>query len=200
MIASKNNNFTHRAISKVAVLGSGIMGSRIACHFANAGVQVLLLDIVPRELDAKEKAKGLSLDHPAVRNRLVNSALQTAIKGKPAPLYDKAYASRIQTGNFEDDFEKIADCDWILEAVVERLDIKQIIFEKVEQYRKPGAIVTSNTSGIPIHMIAEGRSEEFRKHLAGTHFFNPPRYLRLLEIIPGPDTDSGLGGFPHAVW
>ncbi len=195
MTTLKTNNFAHRTISKIAVLGSGIMGSRIACHFANAGVQVLLLDIVPRELDAKEQAKGLTLEHPMVRNRLVNTALQTAIKGRPAPLYDKADASLIETGNFEDDFEKIADCDWILEAVVERLDIKQLIFEKVEKYRKPGSIVTSNTSGIPIHMIAQGRSEEFRQHLAGTHFFNPPRYLRLLEIIPGPDTDPDLVDF-----
>lgn len=184
-----------RKIKKVAVLGSGVMGSRIACHFANIGLEVLLLDIVPRELDAKEAAKGLTLEHPAVRNRLVNEALTTAIKGKPAPLYEKAFSSRITTGNFEDDFEKIADCDWILEAVVERLDIKQVVFEKVEKYRKPGSIVTSNTSGIPIHMIVKGRSEDFRKNFAGTHFFNPPRYLRLLEIIPGPDTDADLVDF-----
>ncbi|MEL6672142.1 MAG: 3-hydroxyacyl-CoA dehydrogenase NAD-binding domain-containing protein [Bacteroidota bacterium] len=182
---------SYRNIKKVAVLGSGVMGSRIACHFANIGVEVLLLDIVPRELNAKETAKGLSLEHPAVRNRLVNTALTAAVKGRPAALYDKASAKLIKTGNFDDDFEKVADCDWILEAVVERLDIKQIIFEKVDQYRKPGSLVTSNTSGIPIHMIAEGRSEDFRKHFFGTHFFNPPRYLRLLEVIPGPDTDPG---------
>ncbi|MDX2245525.1 MAG: 3-hydroxyacyl-CoA dehydrogenase NAD-binding domain-containing protein [Bacteroidia bacterium] len=185
----------HRSIRKVAVLGSGVMGSRIACHFANIGVEVLLLDIVPRELTPAEQAKGLSLTHPAVRNRLVNEALTAAVKGKPAALFVNESAQLIKTGNFDDDFEKIADCDLILEAVVERLDIKKIIFEKVDKYRKPGSIITSNTSGIPIHMIAEGRSEDFRKHFLGTHFFNPPRYLRLLEIIPGPDTDPGLVAF-----
>lgn len=184
-----------RTIKKVAVLGSGVMGSRIACHFANIGVEVLLLDIVPRELTAKEEAKGLSLEHPSVRNRLVNDSLMAAVKGKPAALYHKDFASRITTGNFDDDFEQIKSCDWILEAVVERLDIKQAIFEKVDALRKEGSIVTSNTSGIPIHMMAKGRSEDFRKHFCGTHFFNPPRYLRLLEIIPGPDTDEGLVGF-----
>lgn len=184
-----------RSIKKVAVLGSGVMGSRIACHFANIGVEVLLLDIVPRELSPKEEAKGLSLEHPAVRNRLVNDALTAAIKGRPAALYAKDAAKLITTGNFDDDFEKVADCDWILEAVVERLDIKHIIFEKVDRFRKEGSIVSSNTSGIPIHMIAEGRSEDFRKHFCGTHFFNPPRYLRLLEIIPGPGCDPGLIDF-----
>ena len=181
-----------RTIKKVAVLGSGVMGSRIACHFANVGVEVLLLDIVPRELTPKETAKGLSLEHPAVRNRIVNDSLKAAIKGKPAPLYDADDAKLIQTGNFDDDFPKIADCDLILEAVVERLDIKHQVFAKVEEYRKPESIIASNTSGIPIHMIADGRSEDFRKNFLGMHFFNPPRYLRLLEIIPGPDTDPEL--------
>lgn len=185
----------HRNIKKVAVLGSGVMGSRIACHFANIGLEVLLLDIVPRELTPKEESANLSLDHPKVRNRLVNSALTAAIKGKPAALYDKSAAKRITTGNFDDDFAKIADCDWILEAVVERLDIKQKVFEQVDELRKPGTIVTTNTSGIPIHMIVEGRSDDFKKHFCGTHFFNPPRYLRLLEIIPGVDTDPGLVDF-----
>lgn len=184
-----------RSIKKVAVLGSGVMGSRIACHFANIGVEVLLLDIIPRELTPKEEAKGLTLEHSAVRNRLVNDALTAAIKGRPAALYSKGFSKLISTGNFDDDFEKIADCDWILEAVVERLDIKHIIFEKVDRFRKEGSIVSSNTSGIPIHMIAEGRSEDFRQHFCGTHFFNPPRYLRLLEIIPGPDSDPGLIDF-----
>ncbi|MDB4286112.1 3-hydroxyacyl-CoA dehydrogenase/enoyl-CoA hydratase family protein [bacterium] len=182
-------------IKKVAVLGSGVMGSRIACHFANIGVEVLLLDIVPREVTPKEAAKGLSLEHPAVRNRLVNEALMTAVKGRPAPLYDKDFAGLIKTGNFDDDFEKIADCDWILEAVVERLDIKKIVFEKVDKLRKKGSLVTSNTSGIPINMIGEGRSEDFRKHFFGTHFFNPPRYLQLLEVIPTKDTDLRLVDF-----
>ncbi|WNJ16223.1 3-hydroxyacyl-CoA dehydrogenase NAD-binding domain-containing protein [Pontibacter sp. G13] len=185
----------HRNIKRVAVLGSGVMGSRIACHFANTGVQVLLLDIVPKELTEKEAAKGLTLAHPAVRNRIVNEALTAAVKGKPAALYNSEDAALIETGNFDDDFEKIAECDWILEAVVERLDIKKIIFEKVDNLRKEGSIITTNTSGIPIHMIQEGRSEDFRKHFLGTHFFNPPRYLRLLEIIPGPDTEQGLVDF-----
>ncbi len=199
MITEKTSPETSRVsarkIQKIAILGSGVMGSRIACHFANIGVEVLLLDIVPRELNAKEQAQGLSLEHPAVRNRLVNEALMSAVKGKPAPLYEQSFASRIKTGNFEDDFEKIADCDWVMEVVVERLDIKQLVFEKVEKYRKPGSIITSNTSGIPIHMMSEGRSEDFRHNFAGTHFFNPPRYLRLLEVIPGPDTDPALLDF-----
>ena len=185
----------NRTIHKVAVLGSGVMGSRIACHFANIGVEVLLLDMVPRELDAKESAKGLSLEHPMVRNRIVNASLKAAIKGSPSPLYSKADAKLIQTGNFDDDLPKIAECDWVLEAIVERLDIKQSMFEKVEQFRKPGSIVSSNTSGIPIQMIAQGRSEDFQKNFIGTHFFNPPRYLRLLEVIPGPDTDPELVEF-----
>ncbi len=185
----------NRTIKKVAVLGSGVMGSRIACHFANIGVEVLLLDIVPRELDPKEQAKGLTMDHPAVRNRIVDTSLKTAIKTEPSPLYTKDAVQRITTGNFDDDLSKIKDCDWILEAIVERLDIKQQMFEKVEAFRQPGTIVTTNTSGIPIHMIAEGRTEDFRQHFLGTHFFNPPRYLRLLEIIPGPETDTDLVEF-----
>lgn len=182
----------HRSIKKVAVLGSGVMGSRIACHFANIGVEVLLLDIVPRELTDKEQAKGLSMEHPAVRNRIVNDSLTAAIKSNPAPLYEKDFAKRISTGNFDDDLAKIADVDWIIEVVVERLDIKKQVFEKVEAHRKPGTIITSNTSGIPIRMMTEGRSEDFKQHFCGTHFFNPPRYLRLLEIIPGPETNPGL--------
>ena len=184
-----------RHIEHVTILGSGIMGSRIACHFANIGVQVLLLDMVPRELTDKEKAAGKTLEDKSVRNRLVNDALQTAIKSNPAPLYHKSFASRIQTGNFDDDLHRIANTDWIMEVVVENLKIKQIVFEKVEQFRKPGSLITSNTSGIPIHMMNTGRSEDFRKHFCGTHFFNPPRYLKLLEIIPGPDTDPEIIDF-----
>jgi 3-hydroxyacyl-CoA dehydrogenase len=181
-----------RTIEKVAVLGSGVMGSRIACHFANIGVEVLLLDIVPRESNEKEASKGLTLEHSAVRNRIVNDALQFALKSNPSPIYSKAFAKRITTGNFDDDISKIADVDWIIEVVVERLDIKQQVFENVEKYRKPGTLITSNTSGIPIQSMNEGRSEDFKKHFCGTHFFNPPRYLRLLEIIPGPDTDQAV--------
>lgn len=171
------------------------MGSRIACHFANIGLQVLLLDIAPRELNEKESKAGLDLHSPAVRNRIVNDSLQFALKSNPSPIYKKSFASRITTGNFDDDMQKIADCDWVIEVVVERLDIKQQVFEKVEKYRKPGTLITSNTSGIPIAMMNEGRSEDFRKHFCGTHFFNPPRYLRLLEIIPGPDTDPAVIDF-----
>lgn len=184
-----------RIIKKVAILGSGVMGSRIACHFANIGVNVLLLDIVPRELTDLEKAKNLSLDSSGVRNRIVNEALQFALKSNPSPIYSKSFVSRIETGNFDDDMSKIAQCDWVLEVVVERLDIKQQVFEKVEKYRRPGTLITSNTSGIPIHLMTEGRSEDFKKHFCGTHFFNPPRYLRLLEIIPTPHTDQHIVDF-----
>lgn len=184
-----------RSIKKVAVLGSGVMGSRIACHFANIGVQVLLLDIVPRELSEAEKAKNLSLESPAVRNRIVNDALQFALKSNPSPIYSKSFVSRIQTGNFDDDMAKIADYDWVIEVVVERLDIKQQVFEKVEKYRKPGTLITSNTSGIPIHLMTEGRSDDFKKSFCGTHFFNPPRYLKLLEIIPTPHTSPDVTEF-----
>jgi 3-hydroxyacyl-CoA dehydrogenase len=184
-----------RAIKHVAVLGSGVMGSRIALHFANIGVKVLLLDIVPRELSEEEKAKGLSLDNPAVRNRIVNQSLMDAVKSKPSPVYHDKVAELVTTGNFEDDMPKIAGVDWVIEVVVERLDIKKIVFDQVEKYRKPGTLITSNTSGIPMHLMCEGRSEDFQKHFAGTHFFNPPRYLRLLEIIPGPKTDPELIDF-----
>ncbi|MCA1753022.1 MAG: 3-hydroxyacyl-CoA dehydrogenase family protein, partial [Flavobacteriales bacterium] len=184
-----------RTINKVAVLGSGVMGSRIACHFANIGVQVVLLDIVPRELNDKETKAGLDMKSPMVRNRIVNESLQAALKSNPSPIYDKAFAKRIHTGNFDDDMAKIADCDWIIEVVIERLDIKKQVFDNVEKHRKPGTLITSNTSGIPIAMMNVGRSEDFQKHFCGTHFFNPPRYLRLLEIIPGPDTDPAVIDF-----
>ncbi len=181
-----------RKIEKIAVLGSGIMGSRIACHFANVGIQVLLLDIVPKELTEEEKQKGLDLSHPQVRNRIVNESLKNALKSNPSPIYHQSFANRITTGNFEDDFDKISECDWVLEAVVERLDIKQQIFEKVEKFIRKDAIISTNTSGIPIHMLIEGRSENFAKNFVGTHFFNPPRYLKLLEIIPSPKTDPDI--------
>ncbi|MGL1884891.1 MAG: 3-hydroxyacyl-CoA dehydrogenase/enoyl-CoA hydratase family protein [Reichenbachiella sp.] len=185
----------NRAIRKVAVLGSGIMGSRIACHFANIGVQVLLMDIVPKEPNEKEVAKGLTIQDKAVRNRIVNDAFQTTLKTKPASLYEASHASKVELGNFEDDISKIGDVDWIIEVVVENLDIKKIVFENVEKHRKPGTLITSNTSGIPINMMAEGRSDDFKKHFCGTHFFNPPRYLRLLEIIPTKDTDPAVVKF-----
>ena len=185
----------NRKIRKVAVLGSGVMGSRIACHFANIGVEVLLLDIPPRELTAQETARGLTLEHPLVRNRIVNEALQNAIKSNPSPLYDKSFERRISTGNFNDHFKELGKYDWIIEVVVENLKIKQSVFEEVEKYRKPGTLITSNTSGIPIHLMAEGRSEDFQKHFCGSHFFNPPRYLKLLEIIPTPKTDAEVVNF-----
>lgn len=179
--------FMNRKINKVAVLGSGVMGSRIACHFANIGVEVLLLDIVPKE--AKDTKK------PSLRNKIVNTALKFALKTHPSPIYSKSYINRISTGNFDDDLFKIADCDWIIEVVIERLDIKQQVFENVEKYRKSGTLITSNTSGIPIHMMLEGRSEDFQKHFLGTHFFNPPRYLKLLELIPTSKTDPKVVDF-----
>lgn len=185
----------NRHIRKVAVLGSGVMGSRIACHFANVGCEVVLLDIVPREVSDVELKKGLDLSHPSVRNRVVNEALDFAVKSNPSPLYRKSFVSRIQTGNFDDHMHLIASCDWVIEVVVERLDIKKIIFDKVEAHRKSGTLITSNTSGIPIHLMLEGRSEDFAKHFCGTHFFNPPRYLPLLEIIPTDKTDKTVVDF-----
>ena len=184
-----------RRIKKIAIVGSGIMGSGIACHFANIGVEVLLLDIVPRELNDKEKAKGLTLDNSMVRNRLVNEALMTSLKSKPSPIYSQKFADRITTGNIEDDLHKIKDVDWVMEVVVERLDIKQQVFEKIEKYRTPGTLITSNTSGIPIKFMNEGRSEDFQKHFAVTHFFNPPRYLKLFEVVPGPKCTQEVTDF-----
>lgn len=178
----------NRKIRKAAVLGSGVMGSQIAMHFANIGLEVILLDIVPFELTDEEKAKGLTLENKQVRNRIVNNAFQQALKLSPNPLYHKKFANRIKLGNFDDDMKLIADADWIIEVVVERLDIKQQVFEKVEKYRKPGTFITSNTSGIPMEMLIQGRSEDFQKYFCGTHFFNPPRYLKLLEIIPSSKT------------
>jgi 3-hydroxyacyl-CoA dehydrogenase len=185
----------NRTIRKVAVLGSGIMGSRIACHFANIGVEVLLLDIAPKELTEEEKKKGLTLDSPVVKNRIVQSSFDSTLKANPAPLYHKRFTSRIRLGNFTDDMAKIKDFDWTIEVVVENLDIKKKVYDEVEKHRKPGTLITSNTSGIPIHLMAEGRSEDFQKYFCGTHFFNPPRYLKLLEIIPTPKTDPEIVKF-----
>ncbi len=172
----------NKKIKKVAVLGSGVMGSGIACHLANAGMEVLMLDIVPFDLKEDEK------NNPAARNRIVNDSLKHAIKSKPSPLYKKEYAKRITTGNFDDDLHKITDYEWIIEVIIENPKIKKELFEKVEKYRTKGTPVTTNTSGIPIWMLAEGRSDDFKKYFMGTHFFNPPRYLPLLELIPGKDT------------
>ena len=179
---------SNRIIKKVAVLGSGVMGSRIAAHFAGIGLQVLLLDIAA----PSNSPEG---GEPSQRNKIVNDALTAAIKSNPSPVYHKDVIKKITTGNFTDNMKDIAGADWIIEVVVERLDIKQSIFTEVEKYRRPGTLITSNTSGIPIHMMAEVRSEDFQKHFCGTHFFNPPRYLRLLEIIPTPFTDPEVVDF-----
>lgn len=173
----------NRNIKKVAVLGSGVMGSRIAAHFAGVGLQVLLLDIAPKDAT------------PEQMNKIVDEALQAAMKSNPSPVYDKDVIKRIKTGNFTQNMKDISSADWVIEVVVERLDIKKQVFDEVEKYRKPGSLITSNTSGIPIHLMTEGRSEDFKKHFCGTHFFNPPRYLRLLEIIPTPFTDAGVVEF-----
>lgn len=184
-----------RRIKKVAIIGSGIMGSGIACHFANIGVEVLLLDIIPRELSEIEKAKGLTLNDTIVRNRIVNDALSSSLKSSPSPIYNQKFAERISIGNLEDDLHKIKNVDWIMEVVVERLDIKKSVFEKIEQFRTPGTLITSNTSGIPIKFMSEGRSEDFQQHFAVTHFFNPPRYLKLFEVVPGPKCKQDITDF-----
>jgi 3-hydroxyacyl-CoA dehydrogenase len=168
-----------RRIEKVVVLGAGTMGARIAAHFANAGVPVLLLDIVP---------PGLTSGDPAERKKIVRTGLDAAKKSKPAAFFTAAMADKISIGNFEDDLQRCKDADWIIEVVAENLDIKKNLLARLTQFRKPGAIVTTNTSGLPVHLIAEGMSEEFQQHWAGTHFFNPPRYLKLVELIPGPKT------------
>jgi 3-hydroxyacyl-CoA dehydrogenase len=185
----------NRNIRKVAVLGSGVMGSRIACHFANIGCEVLLLDIQPKELTEKELKSGLTTDSPQFKNRIVNESLEFAVKSNPSPIYRKSFASRIKTGNFIDDMAQISTADWIIEVVVERLDIKKTVFEQVEKFRKAGTIISSNTSGIPIHLMLDGRSDDFNAHFCGTHFFNPPRYLQLLEIIPTPATNPEIVDF-----
>lgn len=184
-----------RKIRKVAVLGAGVMGAQIACHFANIGLEVLLLDMPPKELNDAESKAGLSIDHPKVRNRLVNEMFVKATKLKPAPLYLKTFVNRITTGNFEDDLNKIAECDWVIEAIIENLAIKQELYTKIEEYRKPGSLITTNTSGIPIQLLIKGRSEDFATHFCGTHFFNPPRYLKLLEIIPSSKTNQDVLDF-----
>lgn len=185
----------NRRIKHVTVLGSGIMGSGIAAHFANIGVEVLLLDIVPFELTEAEQKKGLTKEDKQVRNRIATENFVKLQKSSPALLYSPKFAERITVGNFDDDLEKIKNTDWIIEVVVERLDIKKSVYEKIEQHRKPGTLVSSNTSGIPIHYLIEGRSDDFKKYFAGTHFFNPVRYLPLLEIIPTPETDPEIVKF-----
>ncbi len=185
----------NKNISKVAVLGSGIMGSGIACHFANIGVEVLLLDICPKELNENEVKQNLNLDSKKVKNRIVNDMFQKCIKSRPSPIYNKKFLDRIKLGNFEDDIDKINEVDWIIEVVVEKLDIKKSVFDLVEKHRKTGTIITSNTSGIPIKLMNEGRSDDFKECFAITHFFNPPRYLNLFEVVPGPDCKKEILDF-----
>ncbi|KXG09606.1 putative 3-hydroxyacyl-CoA dehydrogenase [Anoxybacillus sp. P3H1B] len=184
-----------KRIKRAAVLGSGVMGSGIAAHLANVGIPTLLLDIVPRERTKEEEARGLTFEHTAVRNRLANQALQKLLKQKPAPLMAKEKLALIETGNFEDDLHRLAEADWIIEVVVENLDIKKQLFAKIDAVRREGSIVSSNTSGISVEAMSEGRSEDFKKHFLGTHFFNPPRYLKLLEIIPTKATDPEVVAF-----
>jgi 3-hydroxyacyl-CoA dehydrogenase len=194
-VQTKGENTLTRRIQKAAVLGSGVMGSGIAAHLANIGIPTLLLDIVPRELTEEDKAKGLTSESKAFRNRMSENALKKLLKQKPAPLTSKQNLSLITAGNFEDDMKKISECDWVIEVVVENLDIKKKVFAQVEQHRKPGSIISSNTSGISIEAMAEGRSEDFQKNFLGTHFFNPPRYLKLLEVIPTKKTDRDVVDF-----
>src|SRR5688572_12188218 len=181
-------------IRKAAVLGAGVMGSRIAAHLANAGIPCYLLDLAPQELTAEESRKRLTLESPIVRNRIAQSGWNSALQAKPAALLSPSLASLVTLGNFTDNLSWVGEVDWIIEAVTERLEIKRTLYEQVEQHRKPGTIVSSNTSGIPIHRIAEGFSPDFQEHFLGTHFFNPPRYMKLLEIIPTLSTNPSLTG------
>ncbi|HNA66001.1 MAG TPA: 3-hydroxyacyl-CoA dehydrogenase family protein, partial [Saprospiraceae bacterium] len=169
-----------RKITSIAVLGSGLMGSALAAHFAGCGFEVLLLDLASEGPD---------------RNKGVNESLRRCLTSKPSNIYSKKFASRIKTGNFEDDLQQLRKYDWILEVIIEKLEIKKDLYEKIEPYRKTGSLISSNTSGIPINLLTEGRSEDFKKHFCGTHFFNPPRYLRLLEVIPTHDTDPEVTRF-----
>ena len=184
-----------KQVKKAVVIGSGVMGSGIAAHLANTGIPVLLLDIVPKELTEEEKKKGLTLNDRVVRNRIAETNRQKLLKQKPAPLTAKENLALIETGNIEDDGERLKEADWIIEVVVEKLEVKRQVFEWVDKYRKPGSIVSSNTSGISVHKMAEGRSDDFKKHFLGTHFFNPPRYLKLLEVIPTKYTDPAVVEF-----
>jgi 3-hydroxyacyl-CoA dehydrogenase len=185
----------NRRIDKAVVIGAGTMGAALAGHFANAGITTTLLDIVPRELTGEEEAKGFTLEDRVVRDRIVNGGWQRCLKARPANLFSKSVANRVTLGNLEDDFDAVSEADWILEAIVERLDIKQELMARIDEARRPDSIVSTNTSGIPVHLIAEGRSENFRENFLGTHFFNPPRYLKLLEIIPHETTSPELVEF-----
>ncbi len=186
------DNLMRKSIEKVVVLGAGTMGARIAAHVTNAGIWCALLDIGPPEPNAEEKARGLTVSSPTVRNRIVRAGLAAAAKGKPAAFFTRGLENRIVTGNFEDDLKLCAEADWIIEVVAENLEIKRALLARVAAVRKPGTLVTTNTSGLPVHSIAEGLPAEWQQHWAGTHFFNPPRYLKLVEIIPGPATSPDV--------
>ncbi|HVF86127.1 MAG TPA: 3-hydroxyacyl-CoA dehydrogenase/enoyl-CoA hydratase family protein [Pyrinomonadaceae bacterium] len=186
-------------IEKTAVLGAGTMGAQIAAHLANAGIPVLLLDIAPRELTAEEQAKGLTLESKEVRNRAARAGFEAAKKARPAAFFTPERAALVRVGNFEDDLPKLKECDLIIEAVVENIEIKRSLYEKVEEHRRQGSVVATNTSGIPVRQLAEGRSEDFRAHFLGVHFFNPPRYLHLVELIrtewTKPEVSCAMFGF-----
>ncbi|AOZ91821.1 3-hydroxyacyl-CoA dehydrogenase/enoyl-CoA hydratase family protein [Paenibacillus crassostreae] len=182
----------NKSIRKAAVIGSGIMGSGIAAHLANVGIPCLLLDMVPKELTAEEDKKGYTLEHPAVRNRLATGAIARLRKTNPSPLYDDDFADRITPGNLEDHLSQISEVDWVIEVVVENLQVKKDLLSQIERQWKPGTIVSSNTSGISIQEMVADCSEAFQKYFLGTHFFNPPRYMKLLEIIPGTKTDPKI--------
>ncbi|WP_166244444.1 3-hydroxyacyl-CoA dehydrogenase/enoyl-CoA hydratase family protein [Paenibacillus turpanensis] len=186
------------SIRKAAVIGSGVMGSAIAAHLANAGIPSLLLDIVPGALTPEEEATGLSLSHPQVRNRLAAAAVRKLSQTKPAPLYSDAFASLITPGNLEDDVTKLSEVDWIIEVVVERLEVKRELLRRIESVWTPGTIVSTNTSGISVNAMSQNCGEAFRQHFLGTHFFNPPRYMKLLELIPGDETLPELVAFMKA--
>ena len=181
-----------RTIRRVAVIGAGTMGAAIAGHLANAGIPASLLDIVPASLTPQEQAQGLTLESPQVRNRVAREGFERMRKARPANLVNERAADLIRGGNTEDHFDWLAEADWIIEVILERLDLKQALMARIEAVRKPGSIVSSNTSGLPISSIAAGRGDEFRKHFLGTHFFNPPRYMKLLEVIPTTDTDPAV--------
>lgn len=184
-----------RVVKRAAVLGSGVMGSGIAAHLANIGIPTIMLDVVPKEVSKEEAAKGLTLEDKAVRNRLAQQSKKALLKQKPSPITSKKSLHLIEVGNMTDDMAKLSEVDWIIEVVVENLDIKKKVFAQVDEHRKPGSIVSSNTSGISVEAMIEDCSDEMKAHFLGTHFFNPPRYLKLLEVIPTSHTDAAVVDF-----
>ena len=175
-------------INRAVVIGSGTMGAALAAHLANVGVPVTILDIVPRSLSSKEEKKGLTLNDRVVRNRIVQEGLDRALKSRPASFFTTEHAALVKIGNLEDDFDVIKEADWVIEAIIENLEIKRELMERIDAVRGKQTIVSTNTSGIPVASIAAGRSDNFKKHFLGTHYFNPPRYLKLVEVIPTEDS------------